>query len=287
MRAVYCLVGETPILMANGRTKPIAKIRPGDRVYGTRREGNYRRFVEAEVLDHWATVKPAYRVLAGRGTVLVASGDHRFLTDRGWKHVTGSQQGPDQRPHLTINNRLLGLGPTGSPPKHDEDFRRGYLCGMIRGDGTVGTYSYPRPGRTSVLVHRFRVALVDGEALERTRTFLRDLGVETKAFLYSQPTETHRELRAIRTSRKADIDLIRATIEWPDEASEGWGRGFLAGIFDAEGSHSEHVLRFSNADKTILTVDIRSARSLGIRFGDRTRAWSIPGQNSAYQRRNE
>src|SRR5687768_224705 len=81
---VYCLAGETPILMADGRTKPIASIRPGDRVYGTQRQGSHRRLVEAEVLNHWSTVKRAYRVTAGGDTVLVASGDHRFLTDRGW-----------------------------------------------------------------------------------------------------------------------------------------------------------------------------------------------------------
>jgi DNA repair photolyase len=108
---VYCLAGETPILMADGRTKPIASVRPGDRVYGTQREGSYRRLVEAEVLDHWSTVKPAFRVVAGPDTVLVASGDHRFLTDRGWKHVTGAQQGADQRPHLTQDDKLIGLDP--------------------------------------------------------------------------------------------------------------------------------------------------------------------------------
>jgi DNA repair photolyase len=250
----YCLVGETPILMADGRTKPIASVKVGDRVYGTQRQGNYRRLVEAEVLDHWSTIRPAYRILAGNGTVLVASGDHRFLTDRGWKHVTGSQQGADQRPHLTRNNRLLGLGPSGPAPKNDDDYRRGYLCGMIRGGGTLGTCSYPRPGRTSFIVHRFRVALVDGEALERTSRFLRELGVETQESLYTEATERHREVRAVRASRKAAVDLIRAIIEWPDAMSEGWGLGFLAGLFDAEGSHSCGVLRFSNTDNTILTV---------------------------------
>src|SRR5438067_4838501 len=37
----YCAWGETPILMADGRTRPLAEIRPGDRVYGTARDGPY------------------------------------------------------------------------------------------------------------------------------------------------------------------------------------------------------------------------------------------------------
>ena len=251
---VYCLGGETPILMADGRTKPIANVKRGDRVYGTERQGTYRRFVESEVLDHWSTIKPAYRVVAGGDTVLLASGDHRFLTDRGWKHVSGAQQGAEQRPHLTTNNRLIGLGSNPSPPKHEDDYRRGYLCGMIRGDGTLGSYSYPRERRSSFEVHRFRLALVDCEGLERTRRFLADVGVETREFLYAEQTDRHREVRAIRTSKKSAIDVIRSVIEWPAETSESWGRGFLAGIFDAEGSHSCGVLRFSNCDETILSM---------------------------------
>src|SRR5918992_2224599 len=83
----YCLAGETPVLMADGRTKPIADLAIGDRIYGTVRSGNYRRYVVTQVLDHWSTVRPAYRVSLADGTSLVASGDHQFLTERGWKHV--------------------------------------------------------------------------------------------------------------------------------------------------------------------------------------------------------
>ena len=67
-------------------------LRAGDRIYGTVRSGVYRRYAVTEVLDHWRTLKTAYRVLED-GTELVASGDHRFLTARGWKHVTGTECG--------------------------------------------------------------------------------------------------------------------------------------------------------------------------------------------------
>ena len=44
----------------------------------------YRRYVITEVLDHWSTVRRAYRTTLEDGTQLITSGDHRFLTDRGW-----------------------------------------------------------------------------------------------------------------------------------------------------------------------------------------------------------
>ena len=82
--------GDTPILMADGRTRPLA--RPA----GRRRDLRHRAARRLPALRHdrgaraLVDVKPAYRVTLEDGTELVASGDHRFLTDRGWKHVTGA-----------------------------------------------------------------------------------------------------------------------------------------------------------------------------------------------------
>ena len=95
---LYCLLGDTPVLMGDGRTLEIRHLRPGDQVYGTVRRGVYRRYVRTEVLDHWMVRKPAYRVTLEDGTELVTSGDHRFLTNRGWKHVTGLQPGAAAAP---------------------------------------------------------------------------------------------------------------------------------------------------------------------------------------------
>ncbi|MGH8925609.1 MAG: radical SAM protein [Acidimicrobiia bacterium] len=259
----YCAAGDTPILMADGRTKAISEIRPGDVVVGTRREGGNRRFVESVVLDRWSTIKHAYRIVAGKDTVLIASGDHRFLTNRGWKHVTGAEQGPDQRPFLTLNNRLVGTTRFADPPKENEEYRRGYLCGMIRGDASIGTYTYRRRNGTPNTVHRFRLALADLEALARTQRYLAHFGVQTKEFLFSEQTATHRPIRAIRTSTGAAGDRIRQLIEWPVTESENWRLGFLAGFFDAEGSHFRGVVRFSNKDFEILGRVVDYLEDLG------------------------
>jgi DNA repair photolyase len=85
----YCISGETPILMADGSTRPLAEVRAGDAVYGTRLRGDQREYVQTSVLAHWQTTKPAFRLELADGTGLVASGDHRFLTPQGWKRVTG------------------------------------------------------------------------------------------------------------------------------------------------------------------------------------------------------
>jgi hypothetical protein len=107
---VYCMAGDSPILMADGRTRPLEEVRVGDEIYGTVKRGAYRRYTKTRVLNHWSVKKPAYRVTLGDGTGLVCGGDHRFLTDRGWKFVTGAMQERGQRRYLTTNDELMGTG---------------------------------------------------------------------------------------------------------------------------------------------------------------------------------
>ncbi|AGL21117.1 hedgehog/intein hint domain-containing protein [Actinoplanes sp. N902-109] len=127
----YCLSGDTPILLADGSTRPLSQIEVGDAVLGTVGAGPHRRYAATTVLDHWSTSKPAFRVTLADGTRLVASGDHRFLTDRGWRHVSPAEP---HLPALAIGDRMSGVGHFADPPKESPDYRAGYLCGLIRGD---------------------------------------------------------------------------------------------------------------------------------------------------------
>ncbi|HEY3472820.1 MAG TPA: intein-containing Rv2578c family radical SAM protein, partial [Amycolatopsis sp.] len=131
----YCLEGGTRILLADGRTRALSELAVGDEIYGTRGHGASRRLVRTKVLAHWTTLRAAYRVTLEDGTRLVAGGDHRFLTAKGWKHVTGSKFGAAQRPHLEPGAELIGVGRFEPTPDETLGYRAGYLCGMLRSGG--------------------------------------------------------------------------------------------------------------------------------------------------------
>lgn len=250
----YCLSPDTLILTADGRHVPLADVKVGDEIIGTERRGAYRRFVRTEVLAKWPTRKRAFRVTLADGTEIVASADHRFLTERGWKFVRGAMQGPDQRPYLTASNRLqgFGLGAPTVPPAESEDRKRGYVTGMIRGDGMIFDRTYD-DGRRVRDIHRFRRALADAEPLVLTRTYLEELDIRTLQRPVAVPVG-HRPMTALHTARSADIARLEEHIAFPSRRSSEWYAGFLGGIFDAEGSCSRGVLRISNADTEVLDL---------------------------------
>ncbi|MEE3919601.1 intein-containing Rv2578c family radical SAM protein [Micromonospora sp. BRA006-A] len=260
---VYCLGGDTPILMADGRTRAISELEPGDRIYGTRRSGAYRHYVVTTVLDKWSTVKRAHRITLADGTTLVASGDHRFLTERGWKHVTGTMRGGGRRPHLTTRNRLLGTGGFVVAPKRSADYRRGYLHALVRDDDPAG---HRRDTR-------FRLATAEAEALDRAERYLTDAGVTveraTTARVGRRATTT-----VVRTAGPADV--VTGLFTPPDEATDDWALGYLAGMFDAVGTCHRGVFRISVADDESRT---RAAGALD-RFGFRW-ALDVPGAPGA------
>lgn len=243
----YCSSGDTPILMADGRTKPLRDLKVGDAIYGTKAG----RYVVTGVLDHWRTVKPAYRVTLDDGTELITSGDHRFLSDGGWKHVTGAE-----RPHLTLGDRLMGVGRFAEPPKKDADYRLGYLCGAIRGGGHRGH------GRSAL-----RLAPIDQEAVRRSHDYLTEFGVPTSESVFPEAARACQEVRTIRTDSAAAAAQVERLTAWPGSPSDEWRKGFLAGVFDAEGGREEaDALRISNADPLILSELHACLHRLGFDF---------------------
>jgi DNA repair photolyase len=252
--------------MANGTTKPLEDLREGDAIYGTERIGWYRRYVKTRVLAHWSVIKPAYRVTLEDGTKLVTGADHRFLTERGWKFVIDAESGSTQRAHLTSNNKLMGTGRFAVGPEMGSEFRLGYLCGVIRGDGSIGSRAYVSAHGKHWVHHSFRLALVDDEALLRTQDYLRKFQVETGSFVFALANATRRHMNAIRTQRRTSVDEVRKLIVWPEAPTIEWHKGFLAGIFDAEGSFNDGAMRISNTCREIISWIERSLRALNFSF---------------------
>ncbi len=72
-------------------------------------------------------------------------------------------------------------------------------------------------------------------------------------------------MRAIGAGSRSAFEAIEHLISWPNFPCRDWFCGFLAGIFDAEGSYSR-VWRMSNTDPEIIRWTTRALDSLGFSY---------------------
>ena len=127
----YCTEGNTPVLMADGSAQTIESLAVGDEIVGTVQRGTARRLVSTKVLDHWSTFRRAFKVTLDNGAELVASGDHRFLSEDGWKHVSTSA---DFRQSLKRAECLITVDTSPSLPSSD---RKALVAGADRPQATI------------------------------------------------------------------------------------------------------------------------------------------------------
>jgi DNA repair photolyase len=73
-------------------------------------------------------------------------------------------------------------------------------------------------------------------------------------------------MRAIFATSRSSFESIAHQIRWPSYPCRDWFCGFLAGIFDAEGSFSRGIWRMSNTDPEIIQWTTRALRELGFEY---------------------
>ncbi|QJY48427.1 intein-containing Rv2578c family radical SAM protein [Pseudonocardia broussonetiae] len=251
---VYCLAGPTRVLMADGSTRPIAELRVGDAVVGTERVDGRRRYVRTTVHAHWSTAKPAVRLRLSGGTEIVASGEHRFLTDSGWRHVTGGWCRSGRRPRLRPGSALLGPGAFAArAASPTPGYRRGYLSGLVRADG-------PTPAEPD---RCFPSAHLELEALGRAHHYLAEAAREAPVLAAVGGVVDGRIAPPVP---RAGIAPVAEVVRWPEHPGDDWCAGFLAGVVDARGAVAHGELRVRHADEEVVGRVAGALHRLGFGF---------------------
>lgn len=264
----YCASGDTYISMYDGTFKQLKDIKVGDEIYGVTFINNHYKITKSIVKNFWSVKKVAYEIILANGVKLVCSGDHRWLTDRGWKYTIGAMGGENQRPYLTTNNHMIGFDNLDFTQREEtDDFKLGYLSGMIRGDANLGCYVYNGKRRKTEVDHRFRLAIKCTEATKRVAEYLNYFGVSVDWFdfdMLDRRTHQHVKVPSIRTSKKSAYERIYKLIEY--KSSNEFLRGFVSGIYDAEGSNSNCCIRICNTDNKIMDMLTKGLSLFGFTY---------------------
>ncbi len=119
---IQCMTGDTPVLMADGRQRPLRDIRPGDAV-ATYDSGR----LSTSHVRNWANQGPdcVYEIKTTSGTIVRANERHPFLVDRGngpeWTRVRQLDVGDAM---LRVNGESGGASPALLPSATNQQSAR-------------------------------------------------------------------------------------------------------------------------------------------------------------------
>ena len=258
-----CVDPSTRILYADGTWRPIGEAHPGDDVIAFDEDGPGRRLRAATVTQVRWTRQAAMRFVTPSAQI-VCSGDHRWLTTRGtgvgqtWRHAS----------RLTLGTQLhCAADAARSMDKLTDAYAAGYIVGATLGDGT---YRY-EPGQLPSGASggpqawwRVAVAETDRAILDRLVAFCArfDVTVHVRPFNSGRGGAPMLKVETRALGQLATLDGILNDYD-AASSDDDWAAGWVAGLFDTDGSGDGSSLRIAQRDTAVLDVASRYLRRLG------------------------
>jgi len=231
----HCLAKGTLMLLTDGSWKPIESVEVGDRLVSWELDAvegkKYRRYVDTEVIRLIRKRERLIRITTTAGEVK-STPDHEWLVKRQDRHCVVRTR------DLRVGDAFLHLcDPVKEDITQDSDYRAGWLSGVSFGDGSWGDYVCKRGP-----VSTFKVYSKDQELLDRVELYAKSLfGVELSR-VHHKRKDTGAELsysHLTRVHRNDDLTALMDLAETPPMGrSTPFIKGWLAGMFDAEGTRN-------------------------------------------------
>jgi hypothetical protein len=277
--------GETLILMRDGEWRPLRDMTVGDQVVGFDQHASSarRRWRSSTVLHMWTTETESLRITFEDGRQVVCSRDHRWLGRSNsplWQRLRkAGGDGWVEADDLRVGDELAAMF---APQviKHDsQDYMRGYIAGACLGDGSFDltrTRRHARsPGVESPAPYwEIMVVEDDSAVLDRIEGYFEALGVEGARRSRREPNISPqassfagtKPMAGLRTDRLANCEQLQALMDEID--SDEYRAGWLAGLFDTDGSLDAHAgsLAFYQKDWNVLGTVQSYAKTLGFPF---------------------
>ena len=259
----HCLDPLTPVLMADWTSRPIKDLKPGDSIvaFNEGSEGvGLNKFYEKAVVEKvWWSRKKAVRITTDDGGAIIASPDHRFLKPpRGWFKAGNA------RVLQTRIRRIVAAAPSG---EFSDDYCAGYIVGATEGDGTMSEEEAGKQYREKQWYWRVAVTERQPEFLARLVHCASRFGVT----LQQRPFDGGNASKMIKLETRKR-ELIRKLSSLWEYSGLEFSKGYIAGIFDAEGAFGKNggsrptSLRIANTKPDILQAIVTHGGVAGFQF---------------------
>lgn len=236
MHCSYCLDPSTPVLTADYQWIPIGNLIAGQKIiaFDENALGNKtnRKMRITEIEKIWQTKKTALKIITDQSEI-ICSGDHKFLDVGGrWRDARFFRR----------HDKIKFAAPVWNDIDiFDLDYMRGYICGMTDGDGTArwkpieGSTGKENDPRRQVW---WRIAITDIEPLERLIKYLEKIDISHNGIgSFPKTLDHYKDVFKIEIRKQQSLDRLHSFVfSEKINNNENYMLGYLAGIFDAEGS---------------------------------------------------
>ena len=261
----YAVAADTPILREDFSWTPASDLKPGDKVLTATEHpaGKNRRWTPATVQAVFDRRAEGFKIETTGGSV-VGSEEHPWLVRQGGGRRNGKIDWVETRDLKIGWDLSLVAPPEEAANLDDPEYRRGYIRGVFEGDGTFHKGFHRRSGR---MWPHARLAMADGEALDRFERFCNDFGIPTKRGPFLCSAKRPMEKVWITGSEFLNIldELLQEPIDNPQSAA-----GYLAGMYDAEGtryvSSRTAITRFCQRPGPVLDRTLEAIAMLKLPF---------------------
>jgi superfamily II DNA or RNA helicase len=273
----YCLPPDAPVLMSNLKEKEISKIEKGDKVIGWReQEGNKNRtMTEEKVIGNYTREAELIEATLDNGQTIKCTPDHSWLSGRGnYGTNNGSHKWTSVPSKTKFSSKLSFLFRTNSKTNTEtEEYKKGYLIGAYRGDGwlskkTVETEKIWRDKpNTSFNKYASGIATQDEKIIDRCEEYLQEFKMP-----YGR-RERKDGLHEINNNSEEAFNFFTSD----QNKNEDWYSGFLAGLYDTDGSgnficqykkHNSSTRKIAEEAFQALEFENYEKRNSGIRIGN-------------------
>jgi MoaA/NifB/PqqE/SkfB family radical SAM enzyme len=256
----FCIGGDSKVLMDDFTTKLIKNINIDDKVIGfdelTPKSGRYRKIYPVKVLNKFKRKSNTIEIILNDNKELIVTNEHKILSNRG--HLDNSWREAEK----FIINQEIRINPyqeESQPNIYDDEYINGYLTGIILGDGGLNKkYVKWSKDKKYKWKYRFRLAMKDMEPIYRVHEYFKLLGINHHFIKFDIHKKGIKELYkdAISTQDMNNYLKIESLVysNLSENNSKMYKIGFLAGIYDAEGSidKKSHTIRITNTNIEII-----------------------------------
>lgn len=239
-----CLTKETPILMSDFSIKQIKEIKPREEVIGFIPSKRGYNLVKTKVLAVSERIANVYEMKFNDGRILNITKEHPIYAYEKKVHLFKKfiWKFPYENIYTFPIGRKINLNKL--------DWEIGYLAGFLDGDGCV----YIKNRDNSIKFYNN-----DKLIIEWIKNKINDIFKKEVIHTISKDGNTY----FIQLNQREYIYKLLRLIEKTNIKLD-FKRGYLAGIYDAEGNFRKNTCRMFNTDKNIVNKIILYCKELGL-----------------------